>query len=85
MILILKIGCIAIYAGALLGLADFIPSQSARILGYIALAMLVIHALEAVLFFKYVRLYRGRIEVSVLLTFLFGVLHWRPLADAAKG
>ncbi len=84
MFLILKMGCIAIYAGALLGLAELISPQLAGVLGFVALAMLVVHALEAVFLLKYLRLYPGRIVVSVLLTLLFGLLHWKPLADAAK-
>jgi hypothetical protein len=28
-----------------------------------------------------VRLYRGPLAISVALTLLFGLLHWKPLAD----
>ena len=31
--------------------------------------------------FKHVRKYRGPLAVSVLLTLLFGLLHWKPLAQ----
>jgi len=44
----------------------------------------VIHALEIVVMFKQVRLYRGPLAVSMLLTLLFGLLHWKPLADEQK-
>jgi hypothetical protein len=29
-----------------------------------------------------VRLYKGPLAVSIILTLLFGFLHWKPLADA---
>jgi hypothetical protein len=47
------------------------------------LVLLLVHAVELVVMFKHVRLYRGSLAVSVLLTLLFGLLHWRPLAKAA--
>ena len=33
--------------------------------------------------YKHVRLYRGPLAASVVLTLLFGLLHWKPLADQA--
>jgi hypothetical protein len=32
--------------------------------------------------FRHVRLYKGSLAVSIILTLLFGLLHWKPLADA---
>ena len=49
-----------------------------------ALILLAIHVAELVFVFKHVRLYTGPLAVSVLLTLLFGLLHWKPLADAAR-
>ena len=34
--------------------------------------------------FRHVRRYRGPLALSVLLTLLFGLLHWKPLADARR-
>gem|GEM_PF-561019 len=48
-----------------------------------ALVLLLIHALEVLFAFKHVRLYKGPLAVSVLLTLLFGLLHWKPLAQAS--
>jgi hypothetical protein len=48
-----------------------------------ALVLLLIHALEVLFAFKHVRLYKGPLAISVVLTLLFGLLHWRPLARAA--
>jgi hypothetical protein len=34
--------------------------------------------------FKHVRRYAGPLWVSMVLTMLFGLLHWKPLADGAR-
>ncbi len=47
-----------------------------------ALVLLVVHLVELIAMFKHVRLYQGPIGISILLTLLFGLLHWKPLADA---
>ena len=49
-----------------------------------ALILLAIHLAELIWKFKQVRLYKGPLAFSVLLTLLFGLLHWKPLADAAS-
>jgi nicotinamide riboside transporter PnuC len=70
---------------ALAGLSGLLGAELTRTTQNLALALLVIHALELVVMFKHVRLYRGSLLMSMVLTMLFGVLHWRPLArDAAK-
>jgi hypothetical protein len=38
--------------------------------------------MELLFMFRHVRLYKGPLAVSVVLTLLFGLLHWKPLADA---
>lgn len=79
----LKAACLGAYLLALAGLAGLLPEALAATAQQLALVLLLIHALELVVAFKYVRLYRGSLAVSVLLTLLFGLLHWRPLAKAA--
>jgi uncharacterized protein YhhL (DUF1145 family) len=74
-----KASCLIVYLLALAGLAGLLPSDLAGSMKNIALAMLLIHTLELALAFKYVRRYRGPLAVSVLLTMLFGLLHWKPL------
>jgi len=37
-----------------------------------------------VIFWRYIHLYPGALAFSVLLTMLFGVLHWKPLAKAQQ-
>jgi len=81
---LLKAACLAVYVLALAGLAGLLPPGLAGTMQNIALVLLVIHALEIVVMFKQVRLYRGPLAVSMLLTLLFGLLHWKPLADEQK-
>jgi hypothetical protein len=81
MFLILKVGCLAAYALALAGLAGLIDSGLASRMLSVAAVLLTLHTLELVFMFKHVRKYRGPLAVSVLLTLLFGLMHWKPLAD----
>lgn len=78
---VFKIVCLAAYAAALAHLAGWLPPTVFPYVTWIAAGLLATHALEALVFMKYVRLYRGPLGVSVLLTLLFGLLHWKPLAD----
>jgi uncharacterized protein YhhL (DUF1145 family) len=82
MFTLLKAGLLVIYALALASLAGLLPNGLASTLQNIVIVTLVIHVIEAVVVFKHVRLYRGPLAISVLLTLLFGLLHWKPLADA---
>ena len=81
MFLILKIACLIAYAMALAGLAGLLGSDLSARMQNVAAVLLILHALEVVFMFKHVRKYRGPLLVSVLLTLLFGLLHWKPLAD----
>lgn len=81
---LLKAACLAAYGLALAGLAGLLPPGLAGTMQNIALVLLVIHALEVIFMFKHVRLYRGSLAVSILLTLLFGLLHWKPLAEDPK-
>ena len=81
---LLKAACLAVYVLALAGLAGLLPPGLSGTMQNIALVLLVIHALEVIFMFKHVRLYRGSLAVSILLTLLFGLLHWKPLADEQK-
>ena len=50
----------------------------------LALALILVHVLEAVVAFRYIKTYEGPLYVSLLLALLFGLLHWLPLARRAK-
>ena len=73
-----------VYAVAIASFAVSFPDLVATIARYGALFLLVAHAIEVVVCFKYLKLYQGSIAVSIVLTLLFGLLHWKPLANAAN-
>ncbi len=82
--LIIKLALLGLYAAALAGLAVLLPPGMAARLQNIALIILAIHLIEMVVMFRHVKRYRGPLVVSMLLTLLFGLLHWKPLADEHK-
>jgi hypothetical protein len=82
MFTLFKAGLLVMYALALAGLAGLLPTGLASTLQNVAVVTLIIHVIECVAMFKHVRLYRGPLAISVLLTLLFGLLHWKPLANA---
>ena len=84
MFLILKIACLIVYGLALAGLAGLIGNDLASRMQSVAAVLLILHALELAFMFKHVRKYRGPLAVSVLLTLLFGLLHWKPLVAGRK-
>jgi hypothetical protein len=68
----------------LAGTAGLLPPGLGRAAQMLAAGVLLLHALELIFVFDRVRRYRGALGVSVLLTLLFGLLHWKRLADAAE-
>ena len=84
MFMILKLALLGLYAAALAGLAGLLPAGAADKLQNISLLLLAIHAVELLVMFKHVKRYRGPLAMSMLLTLLFGLLHWQPLAKQAK-
>lgn len=81
---LLKAACLAVYVLAAAKLAGLLPEDSFNRTPLVAAVLLGLHALELLFAFKHVRRYKGPIAASVLLTLLFGVLHWKPLADAHR-
>jgi len=80
--LLLKSACLALYLMALARLAGGLPDAMFAWLPLIAGLMLLAHVAELALMFRHVRRYPGPLATSVVLTLLFGLLHWQPLADA---
>lgn len=81
-----KLGLLAFYAATLASFFVALP-LSAEVVHWMRLIagiLLVAHALEVLVFRSKVALYKGPMAVSVLLTLLFGFLHWKPLADARR-
>ena len=71
----------------LLGIASHLvafPGQAGPIVQTVSLALLLIHALECLVAYRYIKLYPGSLLVSLLLSRLFGLLHWMPLARKAR-
>ena len=81
---ITKAVLLATYLLALASLAWPLPFDLGAPVRRLTLIVLIVHAVELVLAFRHVRSYRGPLAVSVLLTLLFGLLHWKPLADASR-
>ena len=82
--LFLKASLLVVYA---LGIASHIvalPGQAVPIVQTASLALLLIHALECLLAYRYIKLYEGALAVSLVLSMLFGLLHWMPLARKAR-
>ena len=80
----LKANILVVY---LLGIASHVvafPDQVGPIVQTMSLALLLIHALECLLAYRYIKLYSGPLLVSLLLSLLFGLLHWLPLARKAR-
>ena len=82
-----KIVLLAVYGVALVSYLTALPLSPNTIdwVRIVAGALVVVHLLEVIFRFKKVALYKGPLLGSVLLTLLFGFLHWKPMADAARG
>jgi hypothetical protein len=80
---VLKAGCLAIYALAVLGAHVALPLGIAPVLQTIAVVVVAVHGLELLVAMNSVRRYPGPLIDSIALTLLFGFAHWRPLAQRA--
>ena len=74
----------ATYLLALVSLFVALPMDATPVMQKLALVLLGVHALECLLAFKYIKRYTGPLWVSLALSLLFGLLHWMPLARAAR-
>ena len=81
MIIFSKIGCLAIYTLAITALAGWPNGNLATIVQVVALLMLATHLLEALLMRNRLKSFPGSMAANVVLTLLFGLLHWKPLLD----
>jgi hypothetical protein len=79
MVTLLKAACLIIYPLGIAASLGLLPA-SLSFLSTVALVLLAAHALEAVVMFKHVKRYPGPLWVSIVLTLLFGLLHWQPLS-----
>ncbi len=77
---LLRLACLVCYSLALIGQFGILSAEQASRSQLIALSLVFMHVLELAFAFKYIRRYPGGVNKSILLTLLFGVLHWKPLA-----
>ena len=80
---IAKIGALLFYGAALLSLFLELPPLLTQVLQIGTLLLFVAHALEVVLCFRWIRLYEGGVALSIVLTLLFGFVHWLPIKKRA--
>ena len=85
MLNVMKAGCLLIYGLAIAAFFGQWPGAVGNAMQMTALVFLVVHVLELIVAFDRVRLYKGPLAASVVLTLLFGLLHWMPLAKQNKG
>lgn len=78
----LKTMCLAIY---LLGIDSALGALPPTLdfFGWVAGALFVAHVLEIPVAFRYIKRYPGPLATSIVLTLLFGFLHWLPLRKQA--
>ena len=81
---LLKVGCLLVYLLALVALATELPMGLGHWMKVVAIGLLVVHSIELLFVWKYVKAYEGGISVSIALTLLFGLLHWLPIAKRLK-
>jgi hypothetical protein len=75
---------VATYLLALASVFIALPMDATPVVQKLALWLLAVHVLEGVFAFKYIKSYPGPLWVSLWLALLFGLLHWMPLARAAR-
>ena len=78
-----KIILLLIYAIAGAGLLGLVSQSMGSTALNISAVLVGIHILELIFVYKYVKRYTGPggLAASIALTLLFGLLHWRPLAQ----
>ena len=79
---LLKSGLVVVYALACISLVWPLPLDAGPWLQKISVILIAIHVLETIVMFKHVKKYQGPLSTSVVLSLLFGLLHWMPLSKA---
>lgn len=78
-----KLMCLLFYAAALLSVWVEMPASLEQVLQYGTLLLFAAHAIEIVAAFRYIKVYEGPLLISMLLTLLFGFVHWMPYKKRA--
>lgn len=76
--------CLLAYAAALAHAAGLLPPDALSRAPWVAALLLALHLAELPLALKHLRLDARPLALGLLLTLLFGVLHWWPLARSAS-
>lgn len=79
----LRVACLIVFAMALAKGLGLVPPDSFGRAPLLAAVLLVLHTLELPFALKHLRADSRPLWQGLLLTLLFGVLHWKPLAGAA--
>jgi uncharacterized protein YhhL (DUF1145 family) len=72
---------LALYALAIAAVFMPLPWGAGPVLQNIAKITIAIHVIELLIWFKHVKAYDGPLSNSIMLTLLFGLLHWLPIAN----
>ncbi|MHC8333454.1 hypothetical protein [Pseudomonas sp. LB3P25] len=80
---LLKLLCIGVYVLGVASAVGLLP-VAWSFWKTIAAVLLLAHLLEVIVMFKYVKRYRGSLGASLVLTLLFGFLHWKPLMQVKQ-
>lgn len=75
----LRAMCLLAYLMAAAGPSIGLSFEVTLAMRIVAAILLLAHALELPFVMPHVRRYQGPLALSVLLTMLFGLLHWLPL------
>lgn len=76
----MKVGALVVYAVAAVAALGLLPGAFGGWMIKFALLLLFLHVLELPIAFKHLGKYQGPLAVSVVLSLLFGFLHWLPLS-----
>lgn len=81
---VVRASVLAFYGAALASLFLAFPPLLEMLLQYGTVVLFVAHAAEVVFCFRWVKMYPGSLIVSILLTLLFGFVHWMPYKKRAQ-
>ena len=81
---LLRALCLLAYTAAWARMAGLLPEGLFDRAPLVAIVLLALHAAELVFMFKHVRLYRGALATSVLLTLVVRVAALETAGDARK-
>lgn len=79
---LLRALCLLTYAAALAHIAGWLPTGLLPRAPWAAAALLAVHTVELPLAFKHLRRDVRPLALGLLLTLLYGLMHWWPLARA---